>query len=153
MTSITARNAAALVERNGSSLPEVASAPTRKARGKKAPAPAAVAPGNDPAPVAEGNDPAPTPVGAACLCGCSETAAVGRSYRPGHDARHAGAVARRVVAGAPGADAELAALAPALQEKARRFVSNRAAESARKEAAARVRAEAKAALKAALAAI
>lgn len=33
-----------------------------------------------------------------CRCGCGEHVAPKRSYRPGHDARHAGAVARALIA-------------------------------------------------------
>ena len=141
MTTITERNAAALIERNGTTLPEAA---PRKRTRKAAPAPAT-------APETPETEAPAAP--SLCRCGCGEETKPGRLYRPGHDARHAGDVARRVVAGAPEAEAELAALPPKLAEKARRFVSNRAAESARKEKAAAIRAAAKAALQAELAAI
>jgi hypothetical protein len=146
MTSITARNAAALTERNGSTLPQTKATPKTKAT-KEAPAKEAT--------VAETPEKAPkaTPTPVACHCGCGETANIGRTYRPGHDARHAGQVARRVVANVPGADAELAALPPKLQEKAARFVSNRGAETERKAKAAEIRKAAAAELKAKLAAL
>ncbi len=48
------------------------------------------------------NEPSP------CLCGCGEPTA--RNYRPGHDARHVGQLARAVVAGAADKRAALRAL-------------------------------------------
>lgn len=154
MVSMTARNAAKLIERNGSSLP-VAKPATRKAPRK------AVAKGNDivaasneaPAEVvAPSNNPAaPTPV--ACNCGCGAMANLGRAYKPGHDARHAGLVGRALVAKAPGAEAARDALPPALRAKAERFADNAAKAEARKTAAAAIRTAAKAALAAELAAL
>lgn len=148
MTTVTERNAKALTDRNGSTVPATPAkvvAPSNKA----------VASGKDT--VAKGNE-APkvakvTPTPVKCHCGCGADANLGRIYRPGHDARHAAAVAKAVVAGSNGAQAAMEALPPKLREKAERFVSNRARESARKEAAAKIRAAAKVALEAELAAL
>jgi hypothetical protein len=144
MTSITARNAQALTERNGTTLPKATPAPKTVAKGNKAVAPSKDQP--------ETKAPA-APVAVACGCGCGQTANLGRQYRPGHDARHAGAVGRMVAEGKDGAQEALAALPAKLQAKAQAFADNRAKEAARKAAAAKVREDAKEALKAALAAI
>jgi hypothetical protein len=139
MTSITARNAAALAERNGTTLPTA-----KESKGKATPS-TAPAPTPNPAPAA--------PAGVACPCGCGQTANPGRVYRPGHDARHAGQVGRALVANTEGAEAALASLAPALQKKARDFADRQARIAKAKAEAAKIRAQAKADLAAALAAI
>lgn len=149
MTSITARNAAALTERNGSTIPEApAPAPTPKV-GKAGKAAKAAAP----APKAAK---ATAPTQAPCGCGCAAPAKPGRTYLPGHDARHAGQVGRWLAANpkaTPAAQAaEVAKLpTPALQAKARKFAANRAAEATRKTAAAELRARYQAELKSKLA--
>jgi hypothetical protein len=144
MTSITARNAAALKARNGSTIPEVTPA--------KAPR-KTVAKGNQA--VAEGKKPetkvAPTPVD--CHCGCGIKANLGRTYRPGHDARHASAVARAVLEGRTGAQDAFDALAPKLRDKAARMVDNAKAKETRKAKAAAIREAARQAMKAELAAL
>jgi hypothetical protein len=118
-----------------------------------------VAPGNDSPAVAKGNDPAPTPpkapapAPAPCACSCGADANVGKAYRPGHDARHAGQVGRLLVAKAPAAQAEFAKLPPALRAKAERFAANRLAAEMKKATARELRAKAAAALKAELAAL
>lgn len=144
MTSITDRNAQALIERNGTTLPKAT--PAKKAPRKT------VAKGNDQAAkvVAPSNE-APTPV--QCRCSCGYEAKFGRSYLPGHDARHAGQVGRALVANAEGAQEQLKALPPKLAEKARRFQANAAAKAERQAKAAAIRANAKAAMKAELAAL
>lgn len=144
MTSITARNAAALAERNGTTLPKT-KAPQAKETKAEAPAPEA--------PVAEAPAPKPTPTGVPCGCGCGATTNPGRLYRPGHDARHAGQVGRMLAAKAPGAEEAALALPAALETKARAFAANREREEAKKAASARIRAAAKAALAAELAAL
>lgn len=55
-----------------------------------------------------------------CGCGCGKGVAKGRTYLPGHDARHASAVARTIAAD-PSQGGRLLALlpSPALREKAR----------------------------------
>lgn len=133
MTTITERNAAALKARNGSTIPETKKAPAKEAPASK-PTKATV----------------PT---VACGCGCGAQANPGRLYRPGHDARHAGAVGRALAAKAPGAEEAASALPAALEAKARAFAANREKEAKAKAARAQVRAEAKAALEAALAAL
>lgn len=150
MTSLTARNRKALVERNGSTLPEAKPAPAKTVAKSNE----VVAKGKDQPVVAEGNEaPKATPTPVSCHCGCGAEANLGRTYRPGHDARHAGVVGRMLAEGNDGAQAALAQLPPALQAKAQRFADNRAKEAARKDAAAKLRADAKAALKAQLAAL
>jgi len=131
MTSTTQANASKLIERNGSVLPK----PTPKAKAK--------APAKAPA--------QPTPV--ACNCGCGAMANLGRAYKPGHDARHAGEVGRKLAAGTEGAQAELDALPTKLADKARKFAENRAKEAKTKAAAAAIRAKAKADLAEAIAAL
>lgn len=143
MTTITERNAKALIERNGSTLPEAKTPRKVVAKGNQA--------------VAEGKDQkapakAAVPI-VSCGCGCGETANPGRLYKPGHDARHAGQVGRALVAKAPGAEEAAASLPTALEAKARAFAANAAKKEAAKEARAQVRADAKAALEAALAAL
>lgn len=147
MTSTTARNAAALIERNGSTLPKATPAPKAPKAGK------AEAPAPTPAPAK-----ATAPTQVTCGCGCGETANIGRTYRPGHDARHAGQVGRWLAENPKAAPAEVEAAIAALptaklQEKARKFAENRAAEATRKAAAKRIREAAKAALAAELAAL
>lgn len=147
MTSITERNAQALIERNGTTLPKTKAAPRKAvAKGNKA--------------VAEGNQPeakaAPTPV--KCHCGCGAEANIGRTYRPGHDARHAGQVARAVIEAPIGQAREAAteaknALPPKLRAKADRMIANAAAKEEKRAAAARIRENARQALKAELAAL
>lgn len=145
MTSITARNSAALVAKHGTTLPETP-APTKRAKQTKAEAPAPDA--------TETKAPAPArPATVACGCGCGTEAKPGRLYLPGHDARHAGQVGRALAAKAPGAEDAALALPPALQAKARAFATNRAKEATRKAEAARIREEAARQLKAALAAL
>ena len=143
MTSITARNAQALIERNGSTLPKPApaKAPRKTVAKGKDQAPKAVAPSNE----------APTPI--KCRCGCGADANLGRSYRPGHDARHAGQVARANIEGAPGAAEALELLPAALKAKAARMIANAAAKAERKQQAALLRERAREALKAELAAL
>lgn len=56
-----------------------------------------------------------------CLCGCGENVAGKASYRPGHDARHAGQIARAMLAASKKTDRTKALDAlpsPALQAKA-----------------------------------
>lgn len=144
MTSITQRNAQALIERNGTTLPKTRAV----AKGNKA-----VAKGNQPTEqaVAPSNSPAPAPV--KCRCGCGDEANLGRSYRPGHDARHASAVARAVIEDKPGAQEAMDLLPVALKAKAARMVSNHATRAAKKQAAAELRAQMQAELKAKLAAL
>lgn len=54
-----------------------------------------------------------------CRCGCKEPIAPKRTYRPGHDARHAGAVARALLANDSdrAASAARAAMSGALRAK------------------------------------
>lgn len=54
-----------------------------------------------------------------CRCGCEENVAPKRHYRPGHDARHAGAVARALIANDSdrAASAARAAMSGALRAK------------------------------------
>jgi hypothetical protein len=148
MTSTTTRNAKALTDRNGSTLPKTT--PTKAvAKGNKA-----VAPSNKPeAQAPKAPAPQAAPEGIPCHCGCGSTAKPGRSYLPGHDARHAGQIGRALAAKAPGAEAARDALPAALKAKAERFAANRAAEATRKAVAAKIREDAKTALTAALAAI
>lgn len=134
MTSITARNAQALKARNGSTVPEAKPAPKKATPSKAA------------APVVTPEIPKAAPTGVKCHCGCGTEAKPGRSYLPGHDARHAGAVGRALAAGAQGAEEAAAALPPKLAEKARRFAANRKNEATRKAEAAKLRAEMKAEL-------
>lgn len=94
---------------------------------------------------------APQPV--ACGCGCGEMANLGRQYRPGHDARHAGQVARAVIAKEEGALDRLAALAPKLQAKAQGMIDRDSKKAAEKALRAEIRAAAKAELDAKLAAL
>lgn len=136
--------AASQATRNAGSVSGLLEKAAKKAAAAKVAAPAA------PAAKAE------APAQRACGCGCGETAAAGRTYRPGHDARHAGQVGRWMAANpeAPDAeiDAELAKLpTPALQAKARKFAENRRNEASRKEAAKELRARYQAELKAKLA--
>lgn len=57
----------------------------------------------------------------ACTCGCGEQISPTATYRPGHDARHAGAVARAIAADPKQAKTFLLALpSPALRAKAQR---------------------------------
>lgn len=149
MTTITERNAAALVAKNGSTIPAAKPAKTTRTRKAVAKGNEAVAPSKDQAATPK----AAAPQAVACGCGCGQTANLGRQYKPGHDARHAGQVGRMVAEGKDGAQAALAALPAKLQAKAQAFADNRAKDSARKAAAAKVREDAKAQLKAALAAI
>jgi hypothetical protein len=149
MTSITARNAKALTERNGTTLPETKVV----AKGNKV-----VAKDNDPKAVAQGNDQAetpkaPAPAGVPCGCGCGIETNPGRLYKPGHDARHAGQVGLALYEGREGAQDELAKLGPKLQEKANRFADNRRTADAKKAQAARIRKAAAEALKAELASL
>lgn len=66
----------------------------------------------------------------ACACGCGEATSGGR-YRPGHDARHAGILARQVVAGQQSYAVAMEQLAtPALQAKATRQIERAEAKSA-----------------------
>lgn len=142
MTSITQRNAQALKDRNGTTVPEVKSTPRKAvAKGNKV-----VAEGNKSEPKA-----APTPV--KCHCGCGAEANVGRTYRPGHDARHAGQVARANIEGAQGAAEALELLPAKLKAKAARMIANAAAKEEKRAAAARIRENARQALKAELAAL
>lgn len=62
-----------------------------------------------------------------CRCGCGATAngRRGSLYLQGHDARHASAVANRVLAGQTWDEAGFRELTPALQAKAQAMVSNR----------------------------
>lgn len=63
----------------------------------------------------------------ACLCGCGDTTS-GGSYRPGHDARHAGQVGRAIAAGGD-ADTLVKALpTDALRAKAVAFAARQAAQ-------------------------
>lgn len=140
MTTITERNAKALADRNGTTIPE-APKPTKKAQAKATPETKAPA------------TPKETPKPVQCHCGCGDEAKVGRSYLPGHDARHAGEVGRALAAKAPGAEDALKALPPKLAEKAQRFADNRAKEADRKAQAKAIRDQAAKDLKAALAAL
>lgn len=137
MTSITARNA---LSTEGTVTELLKAAPKAAGGGARK----AVAKGKDA--VAEGKDqpvkaaPAkPEPV--ACNCGCGEMANLGRAYKPGHDARHAGQVGRMLAEGNDGAQAAFDALPAKLQEKASRFAANRAKEAATKDAKAAIKAE------------
>lgn len=62
----------------------------------------------------------PTPTLAVCGCGCGEHVAKGRTFRPGHDARHAGNVGRALAVDPKDATAKVQfdGLSPALQAKA-----------------------------------
>jgi hypothetical protein len=148
MTSITARNAAALKARNGSTLPDTPAPKKVVAKGNKA-----VAEGKDQAAeaVAPSNKVAPTPV--KCHCGCGADANLGRMYLPGHDARHAGAVARANIEGKAGAQEALELLPPKLKAKAARMIANAAAKAEKAARAKQIREAAAAALKAELAAL
>lgn len=85
--------------------------PAKRAPAKRAPAPAPAAP----APEA----PSPIPTQSAlCSCGCG-SATKGGQYLPGHDARHASAVAAEIVAGADPHQA-VTVLSPRLAVKALR---------------------------------
>lgn len=57
-------------------------------------------------------------VNAYCLCGCGEAPIGRKSYRPGHDARHASQVARRVLGGEPATIIGGELSTEALQQKA-----------------------------------
>lgn len=154
MTSITQRNAKALVERNGTTLPETVASGNKAVAKGKGRTPKAVAQGNEAKAVAPSNEaPKATPTPVSCHCGCGTEAKLGRRYLPGHDARHAGQVGRMVAEGKDGAQEALAALPPALKAKAERFAANRQAEADRKRLAAEIRAAAKAELAAKLAAL
>lgn len=85
---------------------------------------------------------APTP--RVCACGCGiETIRPEATYRSGHDARHAGQVAKAVIAGQPvetidetfKAQPNLARKAHAIVEVAKRKAVEKAAKAAAKEAA------------------
>ena len=68
----------------------------------------------------------------ACLCGCGDTTR--GSYRPGHDARHASAVARAIAENPRRAKSLLAALpSAALQAKASRAAERLTAKSTETE--------------------
>ncbi|MGW9168705.1 hypothetical protein [Agromyces sp. NPDC055658] len=61
---------------------------------------------------------------AECLCGCGGTVSTKANYKPGHDARHAGTVARAIVENPKQAKALLATLpSDALRAKAERAVA------------------------------
>jgi hypothetical protein len=61
-----------------------------------------------------------TPTLAVCGCGCGEHVAKGRTFRPGHDARHAGNVGRALAVDPKDATAKVQfdGLSEALQAKA-----------------------------------
>lgn len=90
---------------------------------------------------------------APCRCGCgAQTVRPEASYLPGHDARHAGAVGRALLAGAD-REAALAALpTEALRTKALGVLATAERKAATKAAGAEARKAAQAAAKAAYAA-
>lgn len=95
---------------------------------------------------------APAPAPANCRCGCgAPTVRPSASYLPGHDARHAGAVGRSLLAGADEATALAALPTEALKEKARGLVRTAQARQAKQSAGKQARAAAQAAAKAAYA--
>ena len=72
-----------------------------------------------------------------CTCGCGEQISPTAAYRPGHDARHAGFVARAIAADPKEAKTLLLALpSPALRAKAQRAADRLAAKAATEESAA-----------------
>lgn len=75
-----------------------------------------------------------------CRCGCGQQVAARRLYRPGHDARHAGAAARAARAGDPTAIPTLPT--PALQAKATALAAKWQAEAEAKAARLQARADA-----------
>ncbi|WP_322938028.1 hypothetical protein [Nocardioides bizhenqiangii] len=80
--------------------------------------------------------PTPEPEARACGCGCGAAVSPRASFRPGHDARHAGATGRALAAN-PKDKAALAALAgmsEALQAKAERVRANAEAKAQRAKA-------------------
>lgn len=82
-----------------------------------------------------------------CGCGCGNLTA--RTYKPGHDARHAGQVARSIIKGADPKEALKALPTDALRTKAQRMVTRHEVTAQAKAA----KAEALAAYKAALASL
>lgn len=71
-----------------------------------------------------------------CACTCGEQVGPKAMYRPGHDARHAGAVARAMVENPKQAKALLATLpSDALRAKAQRAVERQTARAKAEEAA------------------
>lgn len=98
------------------------------------------------------------PTAVACGCGCGAMANIGRQYRPGHDARHAGQVGRIIAENAEITPEQEGALiaslpTPALQAKAAAFVQKRRTEAKIKAAKAALRAELKAQFDAQVAAL
>ncbi|WP_336631110.1 MULTISPECIES: hypothetical protein [unclassified Microbacterium] len=72
-----------------------------------------------------------------CTCGCGEQISPTATYRAGHDARHAGQVARAIAADPKQAKTLLLALpSPALRAKAQRAADRLAARATTEEAAA-----------------
>lgn len=112
---------------------------------RKPAAPAAKAPKATPAPAAAAKPASAQP----CRCGCGEqTIRPEALYRPGHDARHAGAIAKAILAGADAAEA-LKPLTPRLQEKAKGIVQAAADRKSRRAASGDAMRAARAAAKAA----
>lgn len=75
--------------------------------------------------------------GPTCTCGCGEQIGPRATYRPGHDARHAGAVARAIAADPKQAKTLLLALpSPALRAKAQRAADRLTAKADAEEVAA-----------------
>lgn len=69
----------------------------------------------------------------ACHCGCGEQIGPKATYRPGHDARHAGMVARAIAAEPKQEKTLLLALpSPALRTKAQRAAARATAKAAEK---------------------
>lgn len=69
----------------------------------------------------------------ACHCGCGEQIGPKATYRPGHDARHAGMVARDIAADPKQEKTLLLALpSPALRAKAQRAAARATAKAAEK---------------------
>lgn len=68
-----------------------------------------------------------------CLCGCEQVTKRDRNYRPGHDARHAGIIGRKMALNPGDADNLLVELpTQALQLKAERVAANEAARAEKK---------------------
>lgn len=71
-----------------------------------------------------------TATGPTCTCGCGEQIGPKATYRPGHDARHAGAVARAIAADPKQEKTLLLALpSPALRAKAQRAAARATAKA------------------------